>query len=53
MGLRSQSLSQARAGEWGWEWWWRPVLEKGGGRKGRKVDAVKLGLEQLQGDWER
>ena len=53
MGLRPQSLSQAQAGERGWERQRRPALEEEGGRKGRKVDVVKLDLEQLQGDWER
>ena len=52
MGLRPQSLSQAQAGERGWERQRRPALEEEGGRKGRKVDVVKLDLEQLQGDWE-
>ena len=53
MGLRSQSLSQAQAGEGGWEGWWRPALEKEGGRRGSKVDAMKMDLEQLPGDWEQ
>ena len=53
MGLRSQSLSQAQAGEGDWELlWWRPALEKEGGRRGRKVEVVELDLELLQGDWE-
>ena len=29
------------------------ATEKEGGRRGHKVDAVKLDLEQLQGDWEQ
>ena len=49
MGLRSQSLSQAQAGEGDWELlWWRPALEKAGGRRGRKVEVVELDLELLQ-----
>ena len=35
----------------GWELRRWPVFEKEAGRKGHKV--LKLGLEQLQGDWER
>ena len=52
MGLRSQRLSQAQAGEGELELrWQRPALGKDGGRKRRKA-AVDLDLE-LQGDWER
>ena len=52
MGLRSQSLFQTQAREGVWELWWRPALEKEGGRRGRKVEVVELDLELLQGDWE-
>ena len=47
MGLGSQSspLEQTREG--------RPALEKEGGRRGCKVEVVELGLERLQGGWER
>ena len=51
MGLRSQRLSQAQAGEGELELrWQRPALGKDGGRKRRKA-AVDLDLEQLPGDW--
>ena len=52
MGLRSQGLSQAQAGEGCWElqWWWRPALEKEDGSRGHKVEVVEMDLEQLQGD---
>ena len=52
VGLRSQSSSQALAGEAWWELRSRPVLEKEGERRGRKVEVVELDLERLQGDWE-
>ena len=50
MGLRSQSLSQAQAGEGVGSW---GGLEKEGGRRGHKVEVVELDLEWLQGNWER
>ena len=49
MGLRSQSLSQAQAGEGVGSW---GGLEKEGGRRGQKVEVVELDLELLQRDWE-
>ena len=49
MGLRSQSLSQAQAGEGVGSW---GGLEKEGGRRGHKVEVVELDLEWLKGDWE-
>ena len=53
MGLRFQSLPLEQAGEGDWELRRWPGVEKEGGRRGHKVDAVKLDLEQLQGDWEQ
>ena len=49
MGLRSQSFSQAQAGEG----FGRPVLEKEGGKMGSKVEVVELDLQLLQGSWEQ
>ena len=49
MGLRSQSLSQAQAGEGVGSW---GGLEKEGGRRGHKVEVVELDLEWVKGDWE-
>ena len=53
MGLRSQGLSQAQAGEGCWAPRWpRPTLEREGVRRGHKVEVVELDLERLRGDWE-
>ena len=41
MGLRSQSLSLAQAGEGGW------LPEKEGRRRGHEMEVVELDLEQL------
>ena len=55
MGLTSQSLSQAQAGEGDWELlrWQRSALEKEGGRRGPKVEVVELDLKWLQRVWEQ
>ena len=45
MGLGSQSLPLEQAGEGVRERW--PVIEKEGGRRGRKVEVVELDLERL------
>ena len=47
MGLGSQSLPLEQAGEGVRERW--PVIEKEGGRRGRKVEVVELDLAQRQG----
>ena len=45
-------MPSAQAVEGVWEQrWWRPVLEKEGRRRGRKVEVVELDLEQQQ--WDR
>ena len=44
-------LEQAGEGGWALRRW--PVVEKEGGKKGHNVEVLKLGLEQLRGDWER
>ena len=50
--MRSQSLPLEQAGEGVQELWPWPALEKEGGRRGCKVEAVELDLERLQKNWE-